>query len=91
MPVKVFYASVSGCRQMKKKQDRIFSILNSKSIPYEVVDIAQCVASKDLMREMAGNPTALPPQICNGDTYCGDFDSFEAAIEAEQLEEFLKI
>jgi len=76
---------------MKKNQERIFSILTSKKIPFETVDISQNSEDKDLMRKMAGNPTALPPQICNGDVYCGDFAAFENAIEMEQLEAFLKL
>ena len=29
------------------------------------------------MRELAGNPTLLPPQVFNDDIYCGDFEAFE--------------
>lgn len=57
--------------QMKKHQQRIFSILDGKKIVYEAVDISQNDKDKDLMRDRAGNPKALPPQICNGDVYCG--------------------
>lgn len=57
--------------QMKKNQERIFSILESKKIPFERVDISQNEEDKDFMRKMAGNPKALPPQVCNGDVYCG--------------------
>lgn len=46
-------------------------ILEGKKIPYELVDISQKVESKELMRQIAGDSTALPPQICNGDVYCG--------------------
>ncbi|XP_042246317.1 SH3 domain-binding glutamic acid-rich-like protein 3 [Thunnus thynnus] len=91
MTVKVFFSSVSGSVEMKKNQERIFSILTSKKIPFEAVDISQNSDDKDLMRKRAGNPTALPPQICNGDVYCGDFAAFENAIEMEQLEAFLKV
>lgn len=56
---------------MKKNQQRIFSVLTSKKIQFEVVDISVSDADKALMRERAGNPTALPPQICNGEVYCG--------------------
>ena len=56
---------------MRKNQERIFSILTSKKIDFEGVDIAQNSEDKDLMRKKAGDPTALPPQICNGDVYCG--------------------
>ncbi|XP_041831922.1 SH3 domain-binding glutamic acid-rich-like protein 3 [Melanotaenia boesemani] len=91
MSVIVFYSSVSGSLEVKKKQDRIMSVLSSKKIPFKTVDISQNSESKDLMRKRAGDPTALPPQICNGDAYCGDFTAFENAIEMEQLEKFLKL
>ncbi|XP_071335179.1 SH3 domain-binding glutamic acid-rich-like protein 3 [Trachinotus anak] len=91
MPLKVFFSSVSGSLEMKKNQDRIFSVLGSKKIPFEAVDISQNSEDKDLMRKRAGNPTALPPQICNGDVYCGDITAFDNAIEMEQLEQFLKL
>ncbi|XP_037541343.1 SH3 domain-binding glutamic acid-rich-like protein 3 [Nematolebias whitei] len=91
MPVIVYYASVSGSLELKKNQERIMSVLTSKKIPYETKDITQNSADKDAMRKKAGNPTAMPPQICNGDVYCGDFAAFENAIEDNQLEEFLKL
>ncbi|XP_039981691.1 SH3 domain-binding glutamic acid-rich-like protein 3 [Xiphias gladius] len=91
MPVKVFFSSVCGSVEMRKNQERIFSVLSSKKINFEAVDIAQNCADKDLMRKSAGNPTALPPQICNGDVYCGDMTAFENAVEMEQLQEFLKL
>ncbi|XP_061900660.1 SH3 domain-binding glutamic acid-rich-like protein 3 [Entelurus aequoreus] len=91
MSITVFFSSVSSNTAMKKNQNRIFSILDSKKIPYKAVDISQNPADKDLMRQRAMDPTALPPQICNGDNYCGDFTAFDNAIEMEQLEAFLKI
>jgi len=91
MTVKVFFTSVSGSLEMKKSQERIFLVLSSKKILFEVVDISQNSEDKDLMRKRAGNPTALPPQICNGDVYCGDFAAFENAIEMGELEAFLKL
>ncbi|XP_034555694.1 SH3 domain-binding glutamic acid-rich-like protein 3 [Notolabrus celidotus] len=91
MSLKVFYASASGCMEMKKKQERIFSVLESKKIEFDRVDITQGSDQKDLMRQIAGNQTALPPQISNGNDYCGDFAAFENAIEMEELEQFLKL
>ena len=46
-------------------------ILESKNIAYEVVDIAASSEDKEKMREIAGNDTALPPQIANNGQYCG--------------------
>ncbi|XP_023275901.1 SH3 domain-binding glutamic acid-rich-like protein 3 [Seriola lalandi dorsalis] len=91
MPLTLFFSSVSGSLELKKNQDRIFFVLESKKIPFEAVDISQNPEHKDLMRKRAGNPKALPPQLCNGDIYCGDIAAFENAIEMEQLEEFLKL
>ncbi|XP_022593552.1 SH3 domain-binding glutamic acid-rich-like protein 3 [Seriola dumerili] len=91
MPLTLFFSSVSGSLELKKNQDRIFFVLESKKIPFEAVDISQNPEDKDLMRKRAGNPKALPPQLCNGDIYCGDITAFENAIEMEQLEEFLKL
>ncbi|KAF0023481.1 hypothetical protein F2P81_024111 [Scophthalmus maximus] len=75
MPVKVFYSSASGSMETKKRQERLFSVLTSKNIPFEPVDICQNLEERDLMREKAGNSAALAPQICNGDVYCGNFKS----------------
>ncbi|XP_028253236.1 SH3 domain-binding glutamic acid-rich-like protein 3 [Parambassis ranga] len=91
MPVIVYFTSVSGSLELKKRQEKIFSILTSKKIPFKAVDISQDPKDKDLMRGKAGSPTALPPQICNGDVYCGDYTQFENAIEEEQLNKFLKL
>uniref|UniRef100_A0A4W3IGN7 SH3 domain-binding glutamic acid-rich-like protein 3 n=1 Tax=Callorhinchus milii TaxID=7868 RepID=A0A4W3IGN7_CALMI len=33
------------------------------------------------LRQKLGDPNALPPQIFNGDQYCGDFDAFFNAVE----------
>uniref|UniRef100_A0A3B4WFD9 GST N-terminal domain-containing protein n=1 Tax=Seriola lalandi dorsalis TaxID=1841481 RepID=A0A3B4WFD9_SERLL len=71
MPLTLFFSSVSGSLELKKNQDRIFFVLESKKIPFEAVDISQNPEHKDLMRKRAGNPKALPPQLCNGDIYCG--------------------
>merc|ERR1712012_839188 len=38
-----------------------------------------------------GQRHALPPQIFNGEKYCGDYDDFDVANEDDELEEFLGI
>lgn len=45
--------------------------LEGKKIPYKKLDIAADESLKTKMREIAGNPKALPPQLANGDQYCG--------------------
>ncbi|XP_022081837.1 SH3 domain-binding glutamic acid-rich protein homolog isoform X2 [Acanthaster planci] len=76
---------------MKKNQQRIEMILDSKKIAYEKIDIASNEEGKNKMRELIGDEHALPPQLFNDDTYLGDFAAFDNAVEGESLEAFLKI
>jgi len=43
------------------------------------------------MGKKEGQRHALPPQIFNGEKYCGDYDDFDVANEEDELEEFLGI
>lgn len=68
---------------MKKRQQRVLLILDSKNVKYEVIDIAEPGAeeAKDFMQNNSTsmgctisdpNPRhPLPPQIFNDDVYCG--------------------
>lgn len=47
------------------------SVFDGLRIPYKLVDICQNVEDKELMRNLASDSKALPPQICNGNDYCG--------------------
>ncbi|XP_003971708.1 SH3 domain-binding glutamic acid-rich-like protein 3 [Takifugu rubripes] len=91
MTVTLFYASVSGNQEVKKQQQRIMMVLDGCNIPYNLVDICQSNEDKELMRKLVGDSKALPPQICNGNDYCGDFKAFENAVEMETLKQFLKL
>merc|ERR1712079_632339 len=72
-------------------------ILKSLGIPMDCVDISApgMDDQRDLMRASAkkkeGQRHALPPQIFNGEKYCGDYDDFDVANEDDELEEFLGI
>ncbi|XP_036941417.1 SH3 domain-binding glutamic acid-rich-like protein 3 isoform X2 [Acanthopagrus latus] len=91
MTITVFITSVSSSMEIKKHQQRISMVLDSKKVPYKIVDISSDDEGKALMREIAGDQKALPPQIANGSVYCGDYAAFENAVEAEELEKFLKL
>lgn len=56
---------------MKKQQQKIEMILTSKKIDFEKIDVAASEGDKEKMRALSGNPKALPPQLFNGDQYCG--------------------
>ncbi len=81
-------------------------ILESKGVRFEVIDVSDpcCQAEKKEMQTKArakeGERNAIPPQFFNDDpcepwepddTYCGDYDGFDRAVESDQVEEFLKL
>jgi len=97
MGIKVYISGNSGNKEIVTHQQRIFMILKSLAIEFEPVDIAGpgMDNQKDVMRakgkKKEGQRHALPPQIFNGDKYCGDYDDFDLANEDDELEEFLGI
>lgn len=46
-------------------------VLDSKKIEHEKVDVAASEDHKKKMRDLIGDPKALPPQLFNDDEYCG--------------------
>ncbi|KAG1947461.1 SH3 domain-binding glutamic acid-rich-like protein [Pimephales promelas] len=78
-------------REVKSQQAEVMRILDSKSIKYELIDISVGGAVRDEMRSKSGNPTAIPPQIFNEDQYCGNYEMFSEAVEADTVDQFLKI
>lgn len=103
MVVKVYVSGLSGNKEVKKRQQRVLMILDSKNIQYEVIDIAEPgkEADKEYMQEKStnkggttsdGDPRhALPPQIFADEEYCGAYDDFELSNENDTLEQFLKM
>ncbi|XP_033830679.1 SH3 domain-binding glutamic acid-rich-like protein 3 [Periophthalmus magnuspinnatus] len=91
MGVKLYYTTVAASRSIKSQQSDITRILDSKGIKYVIIDIAQSLELRDEMRNKAGNPTAVPPQLFNEDQYCGDYEMFSNAVEADTVEQFLKL
>merc|ERR1711892_1605746 len=87
--IKIFISGNSGSKEITNSQHRITMILKSLGIPMEPVDISApgMDEQRDIMRAGAkkkeGQRHALPPQIFNGEKYCGDDD--------DELEEFLGI
>jgi len=57
--------------QVKQHQTEIFQFLDSKRIKYRALDITTSTDVKEEMRKKVGNPSAMPPQVFNGDKYCG--------------------
>lgn len=63
--------------QVKKRQQRVTMILDSKSITYDLVDITEPGKEDEKTymqtnsKSKDGSKNALPPQIFNDDVYCG--------------------
>ncbi|KAM6958833.1 SH3 domain-binding glutamic acid-rich-like protein 3 [Aplochiton taeniatus] len=91
MGIKLYYTTVTASREVKSQQAEVMRILESKSIKYELIDISVGGEVRDEMRSKAGNPTAVPPQLFNEDQYCGSYEMFSDAVEADTLELFLKM
>lgn len=103
MVIKVYVSGMSGNKEVKKRQQRVTMIMDSKHIEYTVIDITEPgqEAEKDFMQTNAQhkgctisdpNPRhALPPQLFNDTEYCGDYDDFDMANEVDNLEVFLKL
>ncbi|CAH2221624.1 SH3 domain-binding glutamic acid-rich 3 [Pelobates cultripes] len=91
MVVTIFITSVTGSRETKSKQCESMRIMDSKGIKYETVDISVDNNLREQMREKAGDPKALPPQIFNGDHYCGGYEELVAAAEDGIVNKFLKL
>lgn len=103
MVIKVYISGMSGSKEVKKRQQRVTMILDSKHIPYTIIDITEPgqEAEKDFMQKNSehngstiSDPTprhALPPQMFNDAEYCGDYDDFDLANEVDNLEVFLKL
>merc|ERR1719290_469695 len=95
--IKIVISGNSGSKEITNNQHRIIMILKSLGIQMDLVDIAApgTEEQRDFMRASAkkkeGQRHALPPQIFNGDKYCGDYDDFDVANEDDELEEFLGI
>ncbi|XP_012261365.1 SH3 domain-binding glutamic acid-rich protein homolog [Athalia rosae] len=96
MVVKVYISGISGNKEVKKRQQRVLMILESKNVPYEVTDITEPgkEAEKEFMQTNSNardSKHPLPPQLFNDDEYCGDYDEFDLANEIDELEKFLKV
>merc|ERR1712098_310884 len=95
--IMIFISGNSGSKEITNRQHRILMILKSLGIAMKQVDISApgMDEQRDFMRASAkkkeGQRHALPPQIFNGEKYCGDYDDFDVANEDDELEEFLGI
>ncbi|XP_040855665.1 SH3 domain-binding glutamic acid-rich-like protein 3 [Ochotona curzoniae] len=89
--IKIYYTSVSGSREVKQRQEEVTRILDTYKIKYELIDVSVSFKVLEEMRRKVSTPTALPPQIFNGQEYCGDYEMFHEAKENKEILKFLKM
>ncbi|NXI71584.1 SH3L3 protein, partial [Anseranas semipalmata] len=89
--IRVYYTSVTGSRQVRQRQAAVTRILDVTGLRYELIDVSVDEGLLREMQEKAGDPRAVPPQIFNGDEYCGDFEMLHQATENEEVSKFLKM
>ncbi|KAG8200098.1 hypothetical protein JTE90_001954 [Oedothorax gibbosus] len=96
MVIKVYISGICGSHEVRKQQQRVLFILQSLPIDLQIVDITEPGREEDLtfMQEVAkehNKKTQLPPQIFNGEDYCGDYSDFEVANDDDRIMGFLKL
>ncbi|KAK7872581.1 hypothetical protein R5R35_013806 [Gryllus longicercus] len=96
MVVKIYISGISGNKEVKKHQQRVMMILDSKNIEYVVVDITEPgkESDKEFMQKNSNAKDSkypLPPQMFNEEEYCGDYEDFDLANEVDDLEKFFKL
>ncbi|XP_056588669.1 SH3 domain-binding glutamic acid-rich-like protein 2 [Triplophysa dalaica] len=97
MVIRVYVASSSGSVAVKKHQQAVVGFLESNRINFEEVDITMLEDQRLWMYQNIpekkqpekGNP--LPPQIFNGDDYCGDYEDFFQSKETNTVSSFLRL
>uniref|UniRef100_A0A8D1HKK3 SH3 domain binding glutamate rich protein like 2 n=1 Tax=Sus scrofa TaxID=9823 RepID=A0A8D1HKK3_PIG len=94
-PQQIWVQQEFGVERIKKKQQDVVRFLEANKIEFEEVDITMSEEQRQWMyknippekKPAQGNP--LPPQIFNGDRYCGDYDSFFESKESNTVFSFL--
>uniref|UniRef100_A0A674I5N2 Uncharacterized protein n=1 Tax=Terrapene triunguis TaxID=2587831 RepID=A0A674I5N2_9SAUR len=66
-----YLGRIFQCEGVKQKQAEVTRILDINKTKYELIDVSISEHLLQEMRAKAGNPNAVPPQIFNGDDYCG--------------------
>ncbi|KAM6143459.1 SH3 domain-binding glutamic acid-rich-like protein 3 [Erethizon dorsatum] len=89
--IKVYYTSVLGSREVQQRQEEVIQILDTYKMKYELLDISTSLKVLEEMKRKVSTPNALPPQIFNGQEYCGDFEMFHEAKENKEILKFLKM
>ncbi|KAG2044999.1 SH3-binding, glutamic acid-rich protein-domain-containing protein [Suillus americanus] len=90
-PIQIFLTTIASQVVIRKRQEYILRILQTKKIPYTSYDLASDDDAKRLWRRKAPPDKQQLPGILVGGRFIGDFDAFEEAVETEGLATFLRL
>lgn len=90
-PIQIFLTTIASQVVIRKRQEYILRILQTKKIPYTSYDLASDDDAKRLWRRKAPPDKQQLPGILVGGRFIGDFDAFEEAVETEGLVTFLRL
>uniref|UniRef100_H2ZP97 SH3 domain-binding glutamic acid-rich-like protein n=1 Tax=Ciona savignyi TaxID=51511 RepID=H2ZP97_CIOSA len=85
MGIVVYTTSVFLDKSMRDHQDKVLQFLEVNNIEAEIIDLTMHTSARDVMLERMPedkkNGKVLPPQVFNGDVYCGSYEDFFLASE----------
>jgi len=93
----VYMTSVSSKLQISKQQRAILDFLDARGIEYRPVDMCANLKARGQMLEKLPEDSKpegkqiLPPQVFNGEDYCGDYEQFFDAREMDLIYSFFKL
>lgn len=90
-PIQVFLTTIASQPELRKRQEYILRILQTKKIPFTSYDLASDEEAKRLWKRKAPLDKQQLPGILVGGRYPGDFEAFEEAVEYEELDTFLRL
>ncbi|KAF9229130.1 SH3BGR-domain-containing protein [Gyrodon lividus] len=90
-PIQVFLTTIASQPVLRKRQEYILRILQTKKIPFMSYDLASDEDAKRLWKRKVPLDKQQLPGILVGGRYPGDFDAFEEAVEYDELDIFLRL
>jgi len=84
--VTLYISSVSGNMVIKKNQQHLEWLLQSKGCDLEIKDVAADPAAKEEMVEISGGKK-LVPQVCVDGKYLGGREEVDEIVEDERFDE----
>jgi len=93
----VYMTSVSSRLQISKQQRAILDFLDARGIEYRPIDMCANTKARGQMLDKLSEDKKedgkqiLPPQVFNGEDYCGDYEQFFDARECDLIYSFFKL